>query len=113
MLRIPASTWRRAPKVPDRQLSTQPKSSAVIEADFFVEVVRLAKKYGFMVIHDFAYADVAFEGYVPAQLFGGANGAKGCRRRIHDDEQGLQHGRMASRILCAGNAEMVRGLRHH
>ncbi len=40
-------------------------SSAVVEPEFYVEVVRLAKKYRFMVIHDFAYADVAFEGYQP------------------------------------------------
>ena len=40
-------------------------SSAVVEPEFFVEVVRLAKKYQFLVIHDFAYADVAFDGYQP------------------------------------------------
>ncbi|MFH1984330.1 MAG: aminotransferase class I/II-fold pyridoxal phosphate-dependent enzyme [Pseudomonadota bacterium] len=33
--------------------------------DLFVEVVKLAKKYGFMVIHDFAYAKIAFDGYKP------------------------------------------------
>ena len=40
-------------------------SAVTIEADFYVDVVRLAKKYGFMVISDFAYADVGFEGYQP------------------------------------------------
>jgi alanine-synthesizing transaminase len=33
--------------------------------DVFSEVVKLAKKYGFMVIHDFAYSKIAFDGYVP------------------------------------------------
>ena len=40
-------------------------SSAVVEQPFYDEVVKLAKKYGFMVISDFAYADVAFDGYQP------------------------------------------------
>jgi alanine-synthesizing transaminase len=31
----------------------------------FTEVVKLAKQYGFMVIHDFAYARIAFDGYRP------------------------------------------------
>ena len=38
-------------------------SMTVVERDFFVEIVKLAKRYGFMVIHDFAYGDVCFDGY--------------------------------------------------
>ena len=38
-------------------------SSTVIEQDFFVELVRLAKKHNFLVISDFAYADVCYDGY--------------------------------------------------
>ena len=37
--------------------------TAVIEPDFFVELVRLPKKYDFLVISDFAYADICFDGY--------------------------------------------------
>jgi len=40
-------------------------STVTVEREFFVEVVKLARRYGFMVISDFAYADVAFEGYAP------------------------------------------------
>src|SRR2546423_772516 len=43
-------------------------SSTVVERDFFVDVVALAKKFGFLVIHDFAYGDVCFDGY-PAPSF--------------------------------------------
>lgn len=32
-------------------------------AGFYLELVKLAKKYGFLVISDFAYADVCYEGY--------------------------------------------------
>src|SRR5260370_14805449 len=38
-------------------------STTVVEQDFFVEVVTLARRFGFMVIHDFAYGDVYFDGY--------------------------------------------------
>ncbi|MFW5976046.1 MAG: aminotransferase class I/II-fold pyridoxal phosphate-dependent enzyme [Alkalispirochaetaceae bacterium] len=34
-----------------------------VELDFFREVVRLARKYGFYVIHDFAYGLTTFDGY--------------------------------------------------
>ena len=83
-------------------------SSAVIEQDFFVEVVRLAKKYGFLVIHDFAYADVAFDGYVPPSFLA-APGAKDVGVEFTTMSKGYN---MAGwRVgFCAGNAEMVRGL---
>src|SRR6202011_503669 len=38
-------------------------TTTVIERDFFVDVVGLARRFGFMVIHDFAYGDVCFDGY--------------------------------------------------
>src|SRR5436305_3771479 len=38
-------------------------TTTVVERDFFVDVVKLAKKFGFMVLHDFAYGDVCFDGY--------------------------------------------------
>ena len=83
-------------------------SSAVIEPDFFVEVVRLAKKYGFLVIHDFAYADVAFDGYQPPSFLA-ANGAKDVGVEFTTMSKGYN---MAGwRVgFCAGNADMIRGL---
>src|SRR3954463_6512927 len=38
-------------------------SAAVVERPFFEEVVALAKKYHFFVIHDFAYGDICFDGF--------------------------------------------------
>ena len=43
--------------------------------DFFKEIVRLAKKYGFIVVHDFAYSKITFDGYV-APSFMQAEGAR-------------------------------------
>jgi len=83
-------------------------SSATIEPDFFVEVVRLAKKYGFLVIHDFAYADVAFDGYMPPSFLS-ARGAKDVGVEFTTMSKGYN---MAGwRVgFCAGNADMIRGL---
>jgi len=83
-------------------------SSATIEKDFFVEVVRLAKKYGFLVIHDFAYADVAFDGYQPPSFLS-APGSLDVGVEFTTMSKGYN---MAGwRVgFCAGNAEMIRGL---
>ena len=36
-----------------------------VSQDFFTEIVKLARKKDLIVIHDFAYADIAFGGYKP------------------------------------------------
>src|SRR4029079_11709916 len=38
-------------------------SSKTVDPDFYVEVVKLARRYGFMVIRDFCYSDVSFHVY--------------------------------------------------
>ncbi len=38
-------------------------TTQTVDIDFFTKVVELAKKYQIIVIHDFAYADICFDGY--------------------------------------------------
>jgi alanine-synthesizing transaminase len=38
-------------------------TSATVELDFFTKIVAFAKKNDIIVIHDFAYADLTFDGY--------------------------------------------------
>ena len=38
-------------------------TTQTVDLDFFYEVADLAKKYSVIVIHDFAYADLCFDGY--------------------------------------------------
>ncbi len=38
-------------------------SGAVVEKPFFEEIVKLAKKHRFFVMHDFAYSDVCYDGW--------------------------------------------------
>lgn len=50
-------------------------TTQVVELDFFQKVVDFAKEHGLIVIHDFAYADLCFDGY-RAPSFMQARGAK-------------------------------------
>lgn len=83
-------------------------SGTCIEQDFYVELVRLAKKYGFLVLSDFAYADICFEGY-QAPSFLATPGALDVGVEFTTMSKGFS---MAGwRIgFCSGNAEMVRAL---
>ena len=47
---------------------------------------------------------------LPAAQLPGVAGRERRRRRVHDDEQGLQHGRLARRLLLPAIAEMVKAL---
>ncbi|MDZ4819996.1 MAG: aminotransferase class I/II-fold pyridoxal phosphate-dependent enzyme [Planctomycetota bacterium] len=83
-------------------------SAVTIDPEFYVDLVKLAKRYGFMVISDFAYADVAFDGYQPPSFLA-APGARDVGVEFTTMSKGYN---MAGwRVgFCAGNAEMVRAL---
>ncbi|MBC20234.1 MAG: aminotransferase [Planctomycetaceae bacterium] len=83
-------------------------SAVTVEAEFFDEVVALAKRYGFYVISDFAYADVAFEGYQPPSFLA-AQGAKDVGVEFTTMSKGYN---MAGwRVgFCCGHPDMVRAL---
>jgi len=50
-------------------------TTKIVSLDFFQSIVKFAKKYGIIVVHDFAYADICFDGY-KAPSFLQAKGAK-------------------------------------
>jgi len=83
-------------------------STTVVEQEFYVELVKLAKRYGFLVMSDFAYADICFDGY-QAPSFLAAPGSHDVGVEFTTMSKGYS---MAGwRIgFCCGNAEMVRAL---
>src|SRR5262245_25184012 len=83
-------------------------TTTVVERDFFADVVKLARRFGFMVVHDFAYGDVCFDGY-RAPSFLSVPGAKEVGVETTTMSKGYN---MAGWRLgfCAGNREMVRAL---
>ena len=86
-------------------------TATVVEPEFYVEVVKLAKRWKFMVISDLAYADVAFDGY-KTPSFLAAPGSNRRGRGIHHHEQRLQHGRLAGG-LCRRKCRNAPGAFHN
>ncbi len=80
----------------------------VVSMDFLVEIVRLAKKYDFMVVNDFAYGKIIFDGK-KAPSFLEVPGAS---------DVGVEFGSFSKsynmagwRIgYCVGNEKMIQGL---
>ena len=83
-------------------------TTVTVEPEFYVELVKLAKRYGFMVISDFAYADVAFDGYRPPSFLA-APGATDVGVEFTTMSKGYN---MAGwRVgYCCGNTEMIGAL---
>jgi alanine-synthesizing transaminase len=83
-------------------------TTTVASIELFREIVKLARKYRFMVIHDFAYGKIAFDGYVPPSFLQ----VPGAR------EVGVEFGSFSKsynmagwRIgYCVGNSEIIKGL---
>jgi alanine-synthesizing transaminase len=83
-------------------------TTTVVDPEFYVEVVKLAKQWGFMVISDLAYADVAFDGY-KTPSFLAAPGAIDVGVELTTMSKGYN---MAGwRVgYAVGNSEMLRAL---
>src|SRR5262249_33885061 len=54
-------------------------TATIVDTGFFEEIVTLARRFRFFVIHDFAYGDLGFDGYQPPSFLS-VKGAKevGC-----------------------------------
>jgi alanine-synthesizing transaminase len=83
-------------------------SAVTVEPEFYADLVKLAKRFGFMVISDLAYADLTFDGY-QCPSFLAAPGAMDVGVELTTMSKGYN---MAGwRVgFCAGNAQMIRGL---
>jgi alanine-synthesizing transaminase len=84
-------------------------TGTLVEQAFFEEIVAMARKYRFLVIHDFAYGDVCFEGY-QAPSFLAVKGANevGCEFTTMSKGYNMAGWRVG---FAAGHREMVRALK--
>ena len=79
--------------------------AATAPRDFFVKVVELAKKYSFLVIHDFAYSELVFDGYRP-DSFLSIPGAKDVAIEFHSLSK--TYSMAGCRVaFVVGNAEVI------
>jgi alanine-synthesizing transaminase len=79
-----------------------------VDLDFMKEIVRLAAHHGSMILHDFAYADLGFDGYRPPSILQ-VEGAKDVAVEIFSMSKSYN---MAGwRIgYCLGNKKMIAAL---
>src|SRR5215467_5575120 len=79
-----------------------------VDLDFFREIVELAREYDSMVVHDFAYADLCFDGYKAPSILQ-VPGAKEVAVEIYSMSKSFN---MAGwRIgFCLGNRKMIGAL---
>jgi alanine-synthesizing transaminase len=84
-------------------------STAVVERPFFEEIVKLARRYHFFVIHDFAYGDICFDGF-EAPSFLSVPGAKevGCEFTTMSKGYNMAGWRVG---FAAGNRDMLNALK--
>jgi len=83
-------------------------TTTCVDLDFFREVVALAREHGTMIIHDFAYADLGFDGYKPPSILQ-IEGAREVAVEIFSMSKSYN---MAGwRVgFCLGNAKMIAAL---
>ena len=83
-------------------------STAVVDQAFFDEIVKLARRYGFLVISDFAYADVAYDGYKPPSFLASPGAAEvGVEFTTMSKGYNMAGWRIG---YCCGNARMINAL---
>jgi alanine-synthesizing transaminase len=79
-----------------------------VDLDFFQRVVDFARERDVIVVHDFAYADLGFDGYEPPSILQ-ADGAKECAVELYSMTKSFS---MAGwRVAAmAGNADVIGAL---
>lgn len=105
--RATASIWPK-PKLLILSFPTNPTGQTV-DLSFFERVVAFAKKHSIGVIHDFAYADLYFEGQQPPSILQ-VPGAKDVAVEIYSLSK--SYSMPGWRVgFCCGNREMVAALK--
>jgi alanine-synthesizing transaminase len=107
LLNATRQTWPR-PKVLIISYPHNP-TTEVVDSGFFEKIVDYAKEHNIMVIHDFAYADLVFDGYT-APSFMQVKGAKdvGVEFFSLSKSYSMPGWRVG---FCVGNPEIVAALR--
>ncbi len=83
-------------------------TTTCVDLDFLKEIVRLARYHGTLIVHDFAYADLGFDGYRPPSILQ-VDGAKELAVEIFSMSKSYN---MAGwRVgYCLGNSRMIAAL---
>jgi alanine-synthesizing transaminase len=102
--------YRESPKPPKMLLISFPHNptTTCVDLPFLTKIVDLARKHGTLIVHDFAYADLGFDGYKPPSILQ-VPGAKDLAVEIFSMSKSYE---MAGwRVgYCLGNRRMIAAL---
>ena len=102
--------YRSSTKKPKMLLISFPHNptTTCVDLEFFREIVALAREHETMVVHDFAYADLGFDGYKPPSILQ-VEGAREVAVEIFSMSKSYN---MAGwRVgYCLGNSKMIAAL---
>ena len=102
--------YRTSSRKPKMLLISFPHNptTTCVDLDFFRAIIELARRHGTMVVHDFAYADLCFDGYKAPSILQ-VEGAKEVAVEIFSMSKSYN---MAGwRVgFCLGNAKMIAAL---
>ena len=102
--------YKRTSKAPKILLISFPHNptTTCVDLDFLKEIVSLARHHGTSIVHDFAYADLGFDGYKPPSILQ-VEGAKEIAVEIFSLSKSYN---MAGwRVgFCLGNPKMIAAL---
>jgi alanine-synthesizing transaminase len=102
--------YRESPKPPKMLLISFPHNptTTCVDLPFLAEIVKLARAHNTLIVHDFAYADLGFDGYTPPSILE-VPGAKDIAVEIFSMSKSFN---MAGwRVgFCLGNAKMISAL---
>ena len=102
--------YKKSTKAPEMVLINFPHNptTATVDLGFFQEVIRLAAHYGSMVLHDFAYADIGFDGYKAPSILQ-VEGAK--EHAVEIFSMTKSYNMAGWRVgFCLGNKKMIHAL---
>ena len=83
-------------------------TTAVVELEFMQRAVDFAREHDVVLVHDFAYADIAFDGYRPPSILQ-ADGAKDVAVELYTLTKGFSMAGWRVGFLV-GNADVVQAL---
>jgi LL-diaminopimelate aminotransferase len=105
--KIPDDVARRA-KILYFNYPSNP-TAAVAPRDFYVDIVKFAKKYEILLVHDLCYAELAFDGYQPVSLLE-IPGGKDIGVEFHTMSK--TYNMAGWRVgFVVGNRDIIQGLR--
>jgi alanine-synthesizing transaminase len=83
-------------------------TGACVDVEFMQRIVDFCREREMIAVHDFAYADIGFDGYTPPSILQ-AEGAKECAVELYSMTKGFSMAGWRIAFLV-GNAEVVQAL---